>query len=67
MVAVKNSDPLVIFRKVMCNFFTDNEESFERRSLVIFPFIALDILQYRLVYFSTTDVNGQIFIVVVLF
>ena len=64
MVTMKNSNSFLIFSQEECNFLTNYEQSVERRSFVIFPFEADYILKDILIDRSTTDIDGDVFIIV---
>lgn len=62
MITVKHSDSLRISSQVLRYLVADNKKSIEWRSLMIFPLVADNILKHCLVYTSTTDIDCNVFI-----
>jgi hypothetical protein len=64
MVAVKYSYPVAIFLQEGGNFIADSKESIKGRSFMVFPFVATDILELFILDASSTDVDGDVFVLV---
>lgn len=64
VVAVEHSDPVRVLFQELGHFIADEEESIERRSFVVFPVVADDILQFFLFNVPSADVDGDVFVLV---
>lgn len=65
MVTVKNGDPLRILGQIVGHCFADDEEGLKWRHFVVFPLEAQDIEKHFFINFSPTDVDHDVFILMI--
>lgn len=62
VIAVEYSNSIDICAQKLCNFVANEKERIERRGFVVFPVVAVNVLEFFLFYAPSADVDGDVFI-----
>ena len=62
VVAVKHCNPVVVLFQEGRYFVADAKEGVEGRGLVVFPFVAADVLEFFVLDAPPADVDGDVFV-----